>query len=192
MFPSTLSLFRATTLDVEVGRTHNEPSHRGDLQKITDQILLNRFVPPSVLVNDRLEVIQFIGQTGPYFDPTPGDATLNLLKLVKGGLQFELRLAFQRLKRTGTVRREGVLIQLNGHINTANFEIIPVKNMPGKERYYLVVFEEGKPFHKPSSPKGAAKPLVEKKPAKSLRGRSRKYASERRTECHARISAIHY
>jgi len=154
-------------MDVEVGRTRNESSHRGELQKITDQILLNRFVPPSVLVNDGLEVIQFIGQTGPYLDPTPGDATLNLLKLVKGGLQLELRLAFQRLKRTGTVRKEGVLIQLDGHIKTANFEIIPIKNMSGKERYHLVVFEEGKPFHQTSSPKGSAKPLVEKKPAKA-------------------------
>src|SRR5262249_54093557 len=144
-----------------------DASHRGDLQKITDHILLNRFVPGSVLVNDQLEIIQFIGQTGRYLDPTPGDATLNLLKLVKGGLQLELRLAFQRLKRTGTVRKEGVLIQLDGNINTANFEIIPVKNAPGKDRYYLVVFEEGKPFHKAAAPKGANKQPVEKKQEKA-------------------------
>jgi hypothetical protein len=115
-------------MEVEVGR-RTDASNRGDLQKITEHILLNRFVPASVLVNDKLEIIQFIGQTGRYLDPTPGEATLNLLKLVKGGLQLELRLAFQRLKRTGTVRKEGVLIQLDGDINTAEF-----RNYSYKER----------------------------------------------------------
>jgi two-component system, NarL family, sensor histidine kinase UhpB len=48
-----------------------------------------------------------------------------------------------------------------------NFEIIPIKNAPSKDRFYLVVFEEGKPFHKPPAPKGANKTPVEKKPAKA-------------------------
>src|SRR5262249_36304821 len=70
-----------------------------DLQKIADQILLNRYVPASVMVNDKLEIVQFIGQTGRFLDPTPGDASLNLLKMVKTGLQLELRLAFPKVKR---------------------------------------------------------------------------------------------
>jgi two-component system CheB/CheR fusion protein len=136
-------------------RNRNEPAQtpRGDLQKITDQVLLNRFVPPSVVVSDRLEIIQFIGQTGQYLDPQPGDASLNLLKMVRGGLQLELRLAFQRVKRTGTIRKEGVLVEVDGSLKPTNFEILPVKNAPGKERYYLVVFDEDKPRNRASSAK---------------------------------------
>jgi two-component system CheB/CheR fusion protein len=67
-----------------------------------------------VIVNDKLDIVQFIGQTGRFLDPTPGDASLHLLKLVKGGLQLELRLAFERFKRTGIFRKEGVLMELNG------------------------------------------------------------------------------
>ncbi len=134
------------------GDGHGEAAHsnRVDLQKVADQILLNRFAPASVVVNDRLEIVQFGGQTGRYLDPTPGDASLNLLKMVKGGLQLELRLAFQRIKRTGTMRKEGVLVEFDGSLRAANFEILPVKNIPGKERYYLVVFEDGKTAHKAS------------------------------------------
>src|SRR5262249_5896043 len=130
-------------VEVEVPKGRQEVSHRVDLQKLADQILLNRFAPASVVVNDRLEILQFIGETGRFLDPTPGDATLNLLKFVKGCLQIELRLAFQKVRSTGTVRREGVLVEMDGALRTVNFEILPIKNAPGRDRYYLVVFEEG-------------------------------------------------
>jgi two-component system CheB/CheR fusion protein len=126
------------------GRRAESPEtlQRGDLQRIADQVLLNRFAPPSVVVNDRLEIVQFIGQTGRYLDPQPGGATLNLLKMVKGGLQVELRLAFQRVKRAGTIRKEGILVEIEGSLRPVNFEILPIKNTPGKERYHLIVFED--------------------------------------------------
>jgi two-component system CheB/CheR fusion protein len=144
-------------METEAPKSRQEVSHRGDLQKIADQILLNRFVPASVVVNEKLEVVQFIGQTGRFLDPMPGDATLDLLKLVKGGLQLELRLAFQKARRTGKTRKEGVLLELDGALKTANFEILPVRNTPGKERYYLVVFEEGRAMPKTHAEKSLAK-----------------------------------
>ena len=113
-----------------------------DLQKIGEQMLLYRYSPPSVIVNDRLEIVQFFGQTGPFLDPLPGDATLNLLRMVKTGLHLELRTAFQKAKRNGAVRKDGVLVQEDGGLKTVDFEISPIKNIPGGERYYLVVFEE--------------------------------------------------
>jgi two-component system CheB/CheR fusion protein len=136
---------------LEAPKLRQEGSRRVDLQKSADQVLLNRFVPASVVVNDKMEVLQFIGQTGRFFDPTPGDATLNLLKLVKGGLQLELRLAFQKAKRSPPIRKEGVLVQMDGSLKTANFEILLLKSVPGRERYYLIVFEEGKPLHRPQT-----------------------------------------
>src|SRR5207253_10576492 len=113
-----------------------------DLQKIGEQMLLYRYSPPSVIVNDRLEIVQFFGQTGPFLDPLPGDATLNLLRMVKTGLHLELRTAFQKAKRNGAVRKDGVLIEHEGTLKTVNFEITPVKDLPDGERYYLLVFEE--------------------------------------------------
>ena len=128
--------------DEEEPRAHADPPQRVDLQGAADQILLNRYTPASVVVNDRMDIVQFIGQTGRFLDPAPGGASLNLLKMVKTGLHVELRLAFQKVKRNGTIRREGVLVENNSGLKTVNFEIVPVKNLPGKQRYFLVVFEE--------------------------------------------------
>ncbi len=123
-------------------RVNAEAPKTMDLQKIGEQMLLYRYSPPSVIVNDRLEIVQFFGQTGPFLDPLPGDATLNLLRMVKTGLHLELRTAFQKAKRDGAVRKDGVLVQEDSGLKTVNFEISPIKNIPGGERYYLVVFEE--------------------------------------------------
>ena len=123
-------------------RVNAEVAKTLDLQKIGEQMLLYRYSPPSVIVNDRLEIVQFFGQTGPFLDPLPGDATLNLLRMVKTGLHLELRTAFQKAKRDSAVRKDGVLVQEDGGLKTVNFEISPIKNIPGGERYYLVVFEE--------------------------------------------------
>ena len=123
-------------------RVNAEAPKTMDLQKIGEQMLLYRYSPPSVIVNDRLEIVQFFGQTGPFLDPLPGDATLNLLRMVKTGLHLELRTAFQKAKRDSAVRKDGVLVQEDSGLKTVNFEISPIKNIPGGERYYLVVFEE--------------------------------------------------
>src|SRR5262249_18394231 len=42
-------------LETEAGKGRTEVAHRTDLQKIVDQMLLNRFAPASVVVNEKLE-----------------------------------------------------------------------------------------------------------------------------------------
>jgi hypothetical protein len=58
-----------------------------------DQILLSRYAPACVLVNTQLEILQFRGQTGAYLEPSPGRASLNLLRMAKENLRLDLRTA---------------------------------------------------------------------------------------------------
>jgi two-component system CheB/CheR fusion protein len=83
----------------ETPKVRPEPVGRTHLQKTADQMLLTRFIPASVVVNDEFEIVQFFGQTGRFLEPTAGDASLNLLKMVKSGLQVELRLALNSGER---------------------------------------------------------------------------------------------
>jgi len=130
-------------------------NQREDLHKVADQILLDRYAPASVMVNEKLDIVQFIGQTGRFLEPAPGQPSLNLLKMVKPGLHADLRVAFQKAKRDGSVRKDGILVEHDGGLKKVNFEIISVKNLPGKERYTLVAFEEGRP--EAAAPKGKRK-----------------------------------
>ena len=137
-----------------------------DLQKVADQILLSRYAPASVMVNEKLDIVQFIGQTGRFLEPAPGHSSLNLLKMVKPGLHADLRVAFQKAKRDGSVRKDGVLVEHDGSLTKVNFEIISVNNnLHAKERYSLVVFEEDAADGTAS--KGKRKEKLEKESGKS-------------------------
>jgi two-component system, chemotaxis family, CheB/CheR fusion protein len=128
--------------DEDANPRHTPMQPPPDLQKTATQMLLNRYAPSSVVVNEKLDILQFIGQAGRFLEPSQGQASLNLLRMVKSGLQPELRTAFQKIKGSRPFRREGVLVEYNGELKPVNFEILPVKGDPMNGKCYLVVFED--------------------------------------------------
>src|SRR5262249_3862654 len=65
------------------------------VQNEANRLILDRYAPPGVIVNDDMRIIQFRGQTGRFLEPAPGDASLNLLKMCREGLLHGLRTALQ-------------------------------------------------------------------------------------------------
>ncbi|PYN05590.1 MAG: histidine kinase, partial [Candidatus Rokuibacteriota bacterium] len=68
-----------------LGRTARSTGEAGggpsDLLQEVDRILLSKYAPAGVLVNEAAEILQFRGHTSPYLEPAPGQASLNLLKM---------------------------------------------------------------------------------------------------------------
>ena len=58
-----------------------------------NRIIMERYAPPSVLVDQHFNVVQFNGQTGHYLEPSPGQPTFDILKLAREGLAHGLRTA---------------------------------------------------------------------------------------------------
>src|SRR2546422_9712218 len=80
---------------------------RSDLLQEVRRILLSKYAPAGVLVNEATEILQFRGHTSPYLEPAPGQASLNLLKMAREGLLMELRVAIDKArKQNAPVRRE--------------------------------------------------------------------------------------
>ncbi|HKO56408.1 MAG TPA: chemotaxis protein CheB [Thermoanaerobaculia bacterium] len=107
-----------------------------------DRVALARFAPAGVLINDAMEILQFRGRTSPFLEPAPGTASFNVLKMAREGLLAELRAAIHAARKTeAPVRREGIRIRKDGGAISVNLEVLPFV-APGRERYYLVLFEE--------------------------------------------------
>jgi two-component system, chemotaxis family, CheB/CheR fusion protein len=145
----------------ELGR-RSDPSRQtgaaSDVQKEADRILLTRYVPPSVLVNADLEIVQFRGDTGPYLTPAPGKASLNLLRMTRGSLMVTLRAVINRAEQEGVaVREEAVRVESDGGAREVNLEVVPVKASPAGEGGFLVLFEEPTPTALPPGKKGRGK-----------------------------------
>ncbi len=61
-----------------------------DLTRTVERLLANRHAPPSVLVNDRGEVVYIHGSTGRYLEPAPGPAQNQILDMARHGLRGQL------------------------------------------------------------------------------------------------------
>jgi two-component system CheB/CheR fusion protein len=105
-----------------------------------DRVLLARFCPPGVIINDQMEIVQFRGRTSPFLEPAPGAASFHLLKMAREGLLAELRNAVQTARRKAApVRRGGVRLKSDGRAITADVEVIPFAGAGGAP-YYAVLF----------------------------------------------------
>src|SRR5262245_52837958 len=124
------------------GRKPPEPRGVTSFQSAAQRVLLERFAPPGVVVDDELRIVQFIGHTGRYLEPAPGDANLTLPKMVRDGLLHGLRTAFQQARREGVAaRRTGLHIRFNGHDIDVTLEVIPIGEGANRERHHLVLFQ---------------------------------------------------
>ncbi|HYJ38040.1 MAG TPA: chemotaxis protein CheB, partial [Chitinophagaceae bacterium] len=113
-----------------------------DLEKLVDNTLLTKFTPASVVVNHDLEILQFRGSTGNFLEPSPGKASLNLLKMAKPGLAFELRNAIHKANKSGNpIRKTGLEVKTNGSVRLVTVEVTPLM-ANGEEKLYLIIFEE--------------------------------------------------
>jgi two-component system CheB/CheR fusion protein len=112
-----------------------------ELQREADRLLLARYVPPAVLINEHLEILQTRGRTASFLELPSGKASLNLLKMARPGLLFELQGAIDEARKQGfEARRQNVRIE-DEHIKAVAIRVIPFK-VPSQTQYsFLIVFE---------------------------------------------------
>jgi two-component system CheB/CheR fusion protein len=109
-------------------------------QNETNRIVIDRYAPPGVLVDENFDVVQFRGRAGPFLEPPPGDASLNLLKLAREGLLHALRGALQAARKSrNPLRRERLRVRSNGGWADLALEVVPLAGMDNP--HYLVLFE---------------------------------------------------
>jgi two-component system CheB/CheR fusion protein len=118
------------------------------MHQLVDRRLLDRYVPPGVLVNEALEILQYHGRTGPYLEPSAGAATLHVLRNTRPELQAELRAQLHRA-RAEKVAVTGAPIPLRiketGVTRNVTIEVLPVEDSATRSQCQLVVFRESAP-----------------------------------------------
>jgi len=103
-----------------------------DIQRETDRLLLNKYVPAAVVFNEQLEIVQFRGHTGPFLEPAPGEASFNLLRMVREDLMVDLNDAVKQAMKTKSVtEKSGVRMHYNGYQSIVDIEVVPLKMPDG-------------------------------------------------------------
>jgi len=99
------SMLRVTAQEPHVSRQTPQPPN---LQALADQVLLQTFSPPAVLVNEGGDIVYISGRTGKYLEPAAGKANWNIHVMARPGIRTQLAVALR------TALQERRAIELRG------------------------------------------------------------------------------
>ena len=117
-----------------------------DIRREIDRTMMDKYCPPAILVDSGMRIIQFRGNVAPFLDPEPGEASLDLFRMLRSSLEMPLRSLINDAKKSNLpVRKEGVLFPGPGRASLLNLEAIPMNGSAGRERSFLLLFEDSRP-----------------------------------------------
>jgi len=120
---------------------HNEPWSEAELTRAAERIILARFGPAGVIINERADILQSRGHTSPFLELPSGSATLNLLRMVKEHVVMDLRDGIARAANNDVpVRLTGLRMRLDDRPKEVSVEILPIQSQGRKMRCFLVLF----------------------------------------------------
>ena len=124
----------------EIDKNTQKDGESKDVFKIADEVMLTNFMPASVLVNEKFDIVQFRSITEMWLVPPTGKPSYNILKMAREGLVFELRnLLHLAAKSPVPVRKFGIFFKVNDLQHFVNIQALRLTDTP--EQHYLVVFQ---------------------------------------------------
>lgn len=147
-FPLTMSEAAEKTEEKPVpGEKEDAPAKPPvDVQREADRLLLSKYVPSAVVVNEHLEIVQSRGKTSRFLELPTGRVSLNLLKMARPGLLYELRTLLDKARKNSIpMIKEGIVLEDGEGNATVRLEVIPFRTPIRDQRHFLVLFEETPP-----------------------------------------------
>lgn len=121
----------------------DEPAPAPSLQVLVDRFLMQQWAPPSVLVNDRGDIVYINGRTGRYLEPAAGKANWNVHVMAREGLRAPLVAAMRQAveQRTAVEVHEVPLDSPNGP-PALDLSVRCMDEVPGLKGMLLIVFRD--------------------------------------------------
>jgi two-component system CheB/CheR fusion protein len=114
-----------------------------NIQTLADQLLLQQFSPPGVLVNDKGDIIYISGRTGKYLEPAVGKANLNIFAMLREGLQSEFPSAFRKaILNKSTVILNNIQVGANGGTQLINVKIQWIDKPDPLKGMVMIIFSD--------------------------------------------------
>ncbi|QRR00660.1 PAS domain S-box protein [Dyadobacter sandarakinus] len=112
------------------------------------QQLLEQYAPPSIIVNEELDILHLSERAGQYLQIAGGEPSKSLLKLIRPELRLELRRAFyQAVKQKTNVEARNLKVRIDEKLQVVTLHVRPVldDNDPSRSNpargFLLVLFE---------------------------------------------------
>ena len=137
-FPSSFYAPKLMSIDKKITLKAVE-----NIQALANQILLQRFAPASLLVNDKGDILYITGRTGKYLEPVAGKANWNIHAMARDGLQQALLGAFRKAMQTyDPIILHNLKIGTNGGTLFTDLTVQRIESPESIKGMLLVVFAD--------------------------------------------------
>lgn len=129
-----------------------------NIQKLTDQLLLQLYSPASLLCTPKGDILYITGSTGKYLEPAAGKANMNIFTMAREGLRNELPMAFRTaLQNYEKVVLPNLRIGTNPAIHMVDVTLQQIGKPSALKGKIIVVFNDVKILEQDSSNKKRSK-----------------------------------
>ena len=113
-----------------------------ELQRAADRIVLARFGPAGLIIDDRMNVLQSRGQTSTFLDLAPGAVSWNLMRVLRDGVANEVRAAVQRAIHDNVPASEvASIVDEHSGEQQIQIDVLPISSASSRPRCFLVLFQ---------------------------------------------------
>lgn len=118
------------------------PSPLANLQSLADQVLLQTWSPPAVLVNEAGDIVYINGRTGRYLEPAAGKANWNIHVMARPAIRTQLAVALrQALQDKQPVELHGLSLG-EGTSGTLDVTVAAVQEPRALQGMVMIVFRD--------------------------------------------------
>ncbi len=129
--------------DMNMVLSENVLRQESGVKKKVDDIILERYTPSGIVVNENLEIVHFRGKTEGYLEFPTGKATFNLMKMLRHELLPHVHAAMHRVKKAkGPVTSERILLRREHQPQEVVIEVVPLVNASNRHDHFLILFNE--------------------------------------------------
>ncbi len=126
------------------GRDRRQADSEGNrLIKSYLDLAARHYLPLSVIVNQRMEVVHIVGKTEGYFTLPSGPTDLDITKLAPKNLVIPLATGIQKAFRTGEeITYSNVPLRVNNEDHSIRIRILPFPDQKGAEPLVVIFIED--------------------------------------------------
>ncbi len=118
-----------------------KPVH--NIQLLADKLILQSYSPPTVLVNDKGDILYITGRTGKYLEPAAGKVNWNIFAMAREGLNYALSNTFyQALRQKEEVSFKNAVVKNEAGSQIVDFTVNPLKEPEALRGTVLIVFTD--------------------------------------------------
>jgi len=128
------------------GEPKSDTAKPFNIAEIVNKILLQKYTPACVVVDEKYDVLYVHGQSGKYLELPTGPLKMNILDMARKGLRTELasalRIAFLKDRETSCSKIE---VKQDDNIQLVDLKVSPLAGLTGTQKLCSVMFQTVEP-----------------------------------------------